>query len=325
MQSLGITKDVQKLTSLRAIDKLDKFSLDEVRKLLGEGRWDGGAEGKGDFTKGAGLNSEQVNGLLDLFGPGGVAGHGMGGVSIVGPATDVGTRSAGDDLEGEGLAELSDIQILVRASGYSDDQIRVDKSVVRGLEYYTGPVFEVELTFETKDEKGRPVRFGSVGGGGRYDGLVGRFRGEDVPATGFSIGVSRLQAALTLLGKLGTAKDVGPVVVTVFDRDRMADYQRLVQQLREANIRAELYLGAGKMGPQMKYADKRGAPCVVIQGGDEKAKGEVQIKDLVLGAGLTAIKDRDEYLRKQAEAQFACKEEELVEKVRQVLARHARS
>jgi histidyl-tRNA synthetase len=201
----------------------------------------------------------------------------------------------------------------------------VDKSVVRGLEYYTGPVFEVELTFETKDEKGRPVRFGSVGGGGRYDGLVGRFRGEDVPATGFSIGVSRLQAALTLLGKLGTAKDVGPVVVTVFDRDRMADYQRLVQQLREANIRAELYLGAGKMGPQMKYADKRGAPCVVIQGGDEKAKGEVQIKDLVLGAGLTAIKDRDEYLRKQAEAQFACKEEELVEKVRQVLARHARS
>ena len=144
---------------------------------------------------------------------------------------------------------------------------RIDPSVVRGLEYYTGPVYEVELTLETKDEKGRPVRFGSVGGGGRYDGLVSRFRGEPVPATGFSIGVSRLQAALTMLGKLDTKPEFGPVVVTVFDRDRVADYQKMVATLRNANIRAELYLGNPKhMGNQLKYADRRNSPCVIIQG-----------------------------------------------------------
>jgi histidyl-tRNA synthetase len=215
-----------------------------------------------------------------------------------------------------------EISRLCGEAGYGTDQIRLDHSVVRGLEYYTGPVYEIELTFETKDEKGRPVRFGSVGGGGRYDGLVSRFRGEPVPATGFSIGVSRLQAALTHLGKLDSKPEPGPVVVTVFDRHRIADYQRMVQQLRQANIRAELYLGSGKFGPQMKYADRRNAPCVVIQGGDEEAKGEVQIKDLILGATLTATKDRDEYLKKQAEAQFAVPEEKLVEAVRDVLKRH---
>ena len=211
----------------------------------------------------------------------------------------------------------------MRAAGY-DDRVRIDKTVVRGLEYYTGPVYEVELTFEIKDEKGRPVRFGSVGGGGRYDGLVSRFRGEPVPATGFSIGVSRLQAALTHLGKISEKPAPGPVVVTVFDRDRVADYQRMVSALRTANIRAELYLGNPKnnLGTQLKYADKRGAPCAIIQGGDEKARGEVQIKDLILGATLTDTKDREDYLKKQAEAQFAVKEAALVEAVRKLLARH---
>jgi histidyl-tRNA synthetase len=195
---------------------------------------------------------------------------------------------------------------------------------VRGLEYYTGPVYEVELTFEIKDEKGRPVRFGSVGGGGRYDGLVSRFRGEPVPATGFSIGVSRLQAALTALGKISAKPEPGPVVVTIFDRDRVADYQKMAATLRNAGIRAELYLGNPKnnLGAQLKYADKRGSPCAIIQGGDEKARGEVQIKDLILGATLADTKDREEYLKKQAEAQFAVKEDALVEAVRKLLARH---
>ena len=160
-----------------------------------------------------------------------------------------------------------EISKLVDASGYGADRIKIDPSVVRGLEYYTGPVYEVELLLETKDEKGRPVRFGSVGGGGRYDGLVSRFRGEPVPATGFSIGVSRLQAALTMLGKLDTRPEFGPVVVTVFDRDRVADYQKMVADLARANIRAELYLGNPKnMGNQLKYADRRNSPCVIIQG-----------------------------------------------------------
>ena len=196
---------------------------------------------------------------------------------------------------GAGDQELSEIAALVRAAGY-DDRVRIDKTVVRGLEYYTGPVYEVELTFEIKDEKGRPVRFGSVGGGGRYDGLVSRFRGEPVPATGFSIGVSRLQAALTALGKISAKPEPGPVVVTIFDRDRIADYQKMAATLRNAGIRAELYLGNPKnnLGAQLKYADKRGSPCAIIQGGDEKARGEVQIKDLILGAGL----DRDQGSRR---------------------------
>jgi histidyl-tRNA synthetase len=288
----------KRLTTMRAIDKLDRLGIDGVKMLLGKGRKDE----SGDFTKGAELSDSQIAGIVAAIT--GTSGH----------AGDAGTP---------GEEELSEIAKLVRASGY-DDRVRIDKTVVRGLEYYTGPVYEVELTFEIKDEKGRPVRFGSVGGGGRYDGLVSRFRSEPVPATGFSIGVSRLQAALTHLGKISEKPAPGPVVVTVFDRDRVADYQCMVSALRAAKIRAELYLGNPKnnLGTQLKYADKRGAPCAIIQGGDEKARGEVQIKDLILGATLTDTKDREDYLKKQAEAQFAVKEAALVEAVRTLLARH---
>jgi histidyl-tRNA synthetase len=222
-----------------------------------------------------------------------------------------------------GVSELEEIAKLVTASGYAADRISIDPSVVRGLEYYTGPVYEVELTLETKDEKGRPVRFGSVGGGGRYDGLVSRFRGEPVPATGFSIGVSRLQAALTMLGKVDTRPAYGPVVVTVFGGE-IADYQKMVATLRNAGIRAELYLGNPKhsIGQQMKYADRRNSPCAIVQGSDERANGKIQIKDLILGAGLTEIKDREEYLKKQSEAQYEVDQSRIVEAVREVLARH---
>ena len=194
--------------------------------------------------------------------------------------------------------------------------------MVRGLEYYTGPVYEAELALEVRDLQGRTVRFGSVGGGGRYDGLVGQFRSDVIPATGFSIGVSRLMSALRLMKKVDTKPEAGPVVVTVFDRDRIADYQKMVASLRSAGIRAELYLGSGKFGAQMKYADRRGSPCAVIQGGDEKAKGEVQIKDLILGGTISSIKDREEYKAKQAEAQFAVPEADLLDGVRRVLTRH---
>ena len=216
------------------------------------------------------------------------------------------------------------IEDLVVAAGYGRDRIRIDPSVVRGLEYYTGPVYEVELTLETKDEKGRPVQFGSVGGGGRYDGLVSRFRGEPVPATGFSIGVSRLQAALTMLGKLDTKPEFGPVVVTVFDRDRIADYQKMVADAaqRRHPRRALSRQPETQLGHQLKYADRRNAPCVIIQGSDEKANGKMQIKDLILGAGLTEIKDREEYLKKQSEAQYEVPESRAGRRVREVLARH---
>ncbi|HZR75544.1 histidine--tRNA ligase [Bradyrhizobium sp.] len=325
MESIGLGGDdntARRLTVMRAIDKLDKFPADEVRKLLGAGRWDGGEEGKGDFTKGAGLDSIFADRLLEFVAPSEPTLNPSGDILFTMPkhwdelATNAKFR--------EGGGELLDIKKLCESAGYASDRVKIDQTIVRGLEYYTGPVYEVELLLETKDEKGRPVRFGSVGGGGRYDGLVSRFRGEVVPATGFSIGVSRLQAALTMLGKLDTRAETGPVVVTVFDRDRVADYQRMVAQLRNAGIRAELYLGNPKnMGNQLKYADRRNAPCVIIQGSDEKAKGKVQVKDLILGAGLTTTEDRDEYLKKQAEAQTEVDENDLVTAVRKILARHA--
>jgi len=305
----GLENAGRRLTVLRAIDKFDRLGEEGVRALLGEGRKDE----SGDFTKGAGLQDNAASRVLASTCP------------------ETGTNEeiiaklmliADSQIGNEGIGELANISQLVAASNYGD-RIRIDPSVVRGLEYYTGPVYEVELTLETKDEKGRPVRFGSVGGGGRYDGLVSRFRGEPVPATGFSIGVSRLQAALTMLGKLDTTPEFGPVVVTVFDRDRIADYQKMVAALRAAKIRAELYLGNPKnMGNQLKYADKRNSPCVIIQGSDEKARSEVQIKDLIDGAKAAAAIASNQEWREARPAQFSCREDEIVAKVREVLARH---
>jgi len=301
LESIGLGGDDnagRRLTVLRAIDKLDKFGPEGVRLLLGEGRKDE----SGDFTKGAGLASDAIEQVIAF--------------------TD-GKPAGESKLLADGRDELEQIRSLVTAGGYDESRIKIDPSVVRGLEYYTGPVYEVELLLETKDEKGRPVRFGSVGGGGRYDGLVSRFRGEPVPATGFSIGVSRLQAALTMLGKIDTKPDFGPVVVTVFDRERVADYQKMVATLRNANIRAELYLGNPKnMGNQLKYADKRNSPCVIIQGSDEKARGEVQIKDLIEGAKAAAAIASNAEWRETRPAQFSCAESDLVAKVREVLTRH---
>src|ERR1700742_143454 len=317
LEAIGLAGDEnagRRLTVLRAIDKLDKFPADEVRKLLGPGRWDGGEEGKGDFTKGAELSSDDADIVLAV-----TEKRDDWKDAIAAAETHLAKSETGK----AGVSELEDIASLVAASGYDADRVRIDPSVVRGLEYYTGPVFEVELLLDTKDEKGRPVRFGSVGGGGRYDGLVSRFRGEPVPATGFSIGVSRLQAALTMLGKLDTGKEYGPVVVTVFGGD-IADYQKMVASLRHAGVRAELYLGNPKhsIGQQMKYADRRNSPCAIVQGSDETTKGKVQIKDLIAGAGLTDIKDRDEYLKKQTEAQIEVDQGQLVAEVQKILARH---
>jgi histidyl-tRNA synthetase len=326
--------EAQWLAVLRSIDKLDRLEADDVLLLLMTGRKDQ----SGDFTKGAGLDSAQANVVLRFLGF--RQRVGADGRSHYVEDELEKTRVAKTTTERfdwikqrvnlgatgqQGLDELAAISELVKCAGYNDDRIIIDFSVVRGLEYYTGPVFEVELTFEIKDEKGRPVRFGSVGGGGRYDGLVSRFMGQPVPATGFSIGVSRLQAALTALGKVSEKPAPGPVIVTIFDRERVADYQKMVSTLRAANIRAELYLGNPKnnLGTQLKYADKRRSPCAIIQGSDEKARGEVQIKDLILGAELAdRSKEREDYLTKQAEAQFAVKEADLVEAVRNLLARH---
>jgi histidyl-tRNA synthetase len=345
MESIGLVGDSsagRRLTVLRAIDKLDRLGVEGVRLLLGAGRRDE----SGDFTKGAELTKEQIATLEKLYGhqtsrsqdffltrkaedaassdDATLSGPDGRNYVIADPRfLDTYSKVFHDSpLVQSGINELRGISDIVRAAGYGTQRVKIDVSVVRGLEYYTGPVFEAELTFQVKNEDGQTVRFGSVGGGGRYDGLVERFLGTKVPATGFSIGVSRLAAALAALNKDKPAVSDGPVVVLVMEKDRIARYQRMVQGLRAAGIRAEMYLGTAGMKAQMKYADKRGAPCVVIQGGDERAKGEVQIKDLIEGARAAAtIKDSKEW-REARPAQFSVKEGELVAKVREVLARH---
>ena len=315
LASIGINPNADdqlaiRLTILRALDKYERLGSDGVKLLLGEGRKDE----SGDFTRGAGLAPDQIGPLMDF-----VQAESDGRTGTLSTMADL-VRD--NDIGAQGVEELKSMNAVLSASGFADDRVVVDPSIVRGLDYYTGPVFEAELTFEVKDEKGRPVRFGSVGGGGRYDGLVARFKGQPVPATGFSIGVSRLYTALTALGQLTDAEPFGPVVVSVFDKAAIADYQALVGRLRDAGIRAELYLGSGKMGQQFKYADQRGAPCVVIQGPDEKEKGEVQIKDLIEGAKAAQSVASNEEWRAERPAQFAVPEEKLVEAVRDVLERH---
>jgi histidyl-tRNA synthetase len=330
MESVGLAGEEnagKRLTVLRAIDKWDRLGPDGVKLLLGAGRKDE----SGDFTKGANLGAEQITTLINYLS----VRSAVGSTKPLPPRAGWNTRFdewlgiVGQSEIGKvGIAELRAISELAWAAGYEYDRLSFESSVVRGLEYYTGAVFEVELTFETKDEKGRPVRFGSVGGGGRYDGLVSRFRGEPVPATGFSVGVSRLLAALQAIKSpiVSGETQAGPVLVTVLDRARLANYQKMVQRLRNEGIRAELYLGSKNhnIGQQLKYADKRRSPCAIIQGSNEKERGEVQIKDLAIGAQLAGeAKERDDYLQKQAQAQVAVKEDKLVDAVRELLVRHS--
>ncbi len=290
---------------LRAIDKLDRLGPDGVRALLGEGRRDE----SGDFTKGAGLGGDQTEVIMGFM-----AAKRATGEATVSRLRDLVGQSV---LGSEGVEELEAIASLLAAQGYGPDRIVIDPSVVRGLGYYTGPVFEAELTFTIPDEKGRPRQFGSVAGGGRYDDLVKRFTGQSVPATGVSIGVDRLLAALRAKGRSAGGSE-GPVVVTVMDRDRMADYMAMAAELRRASIRAEVYLGNPKnFGNQLKYADKRASPVAVIQGSSEAEKGTVILKDLILGAKIAAGASLEQW--KQRPAQVEVPRAGLVAAVRQML------
>ncbi len=314
----------------RAIDKLDRLGAEGVRALLGEGRKDG----SGDFTRGAGLSDAQTGTIMRFVRAsheidrrraqqtGIAAGRNPEHADALRAAPDGEARETretwnattldylrdivgGSDIGQRGVSELGQIAELLEAQGYNADRIVIDPSVVRGLGYYTGPVFEAELIFEIPDEKGRPQRFGSVAGGGRYDDLVKRFTGQAVPATGVSIGVDRLLAALDARGR-GGADDAGPVVITVMDRDRMADYQAMVAELRNAGIRAEVYLGnPGNFGNQLKYADRRNSPVAIIQGGDEADRGVVQIKDLILGARIAQGASLEEWKARPAQKEVA--------------------
>jgi len=334
MEAIGLGGDEnadKRLNVMRSIDKLDKFGVDGVRLLLGEGRWDGGKEGEGDFTKGVGLKPIYVEFVCSLFSR----------------SKDVEsikelqrTQNIEDDMylpfEGllggdkqnetylRGIDELLELRSLVRSSGYEADRIFLDLSCVRGLEYYTGMVYEAELTFPVTNEKGQEVVFGSVGGGGRYDGLVSRFMGQPVPATGFSIGVSRLMTALKNLGKLEGAEVIAPVLVTVMDKDveSLGAYQKIVQELRDAGIRAEMYQGNAnaKLGKQLQYADRRHVPIAIIQGTDERAAGKLQIKDMIEGRKQAAAIESNEEWRETRPGQFEIDAADVVSEIKKRLA-----
>jgi histidyl-tRNA synthetase len=290
---------------LRAIDKLDRLGEAGVRALLGEGRKDE----SGDIAKGAGLGADQAEIIMGFM----AAKRDAGAETVARLRALVGASALGI----EGVDELETIAMLLEAQGYGPDRIVIDPSVVRGLGYYTGPVFEAELTFDILDEKGRKRQFGSVAGGGRYDDLVKRFTGQSVPATGVSIGVDRLLAALRAKGR-SAGDSAGPVVVTVMDRDRMADYMAMAAELRRAGVRAEVYLGNPKnFGNQLKYADKRASPVAVIQGSAEAEQGMVILKDLIEGARIAAGASLDEW--KQRPAQKTVKRADLVAEVRKML------
>lgn len=314
LESIGLGGDeaaAKRLVVMRAIDKLDRLGNDGVRLLLGKGRKDE----SGDFSKGAELDEAQIAKILQAITP------------VDGTVLEVFYKMFGDaaglgtDRGSEGIRELEAMAGLFEAAGYGSDKIKIDPSVVRGLEYYTGPVFEIELTFKVQNEKGQDVVFGSVGGGGRYDGLVSRFRREPVPATGFSIGVSRLFNALKLTHNVATAEPVGPVVVLVMDKEQMAGYQAMVAELRKAGIRAEMFLGNTKnFGKQVAYADKRNSPIVIIEGSQEREQGILQIKDLIAGKqAAAAITDNAEW-KAARPGQFEIKREELVAAVQKLLS-----
>ena len=307
MTAAGVTSEGQKLAVLRAVDKLDRLGPDGVRLLLGEGRKDE----SGDFTKGAGLAASAAERVLAFT----AAGAGDRAATLARLADVVGGSSEGD----EGLSELAAIDAALTGLGVGPDRAAFDPSVVRGLEYYTGAVFEAELLLSTLDERGQPMRFGSIGGGGRYDDLVARFTGERTPATGFSFGVSRLASALKAAGRDPGRAVRGPVVVIAFSQERMADYFAVAQEIRAAGIAAEVYLGSSGMRPQMKYADRRLAPAAVMLGDDELAAGTVTIKDLDLGRALASQVSDNAAWREQRPGQQTVPRAELTAVLRRIL------
>ena len=246
-KKLKIISKEQTSTTLRALDKVDRLGWVEVKKLLGEGRKDK----SGDYTNGANLKNDQIKIIEDAL--------------------------------NNQIPDSEDIlEIIEIFQAYNFKNYKFDASVIRGLEYYTGPIFEVNLNFDVKNLKGQTIQFGSIGGGGRYDNLVSNFGNFDCPATGISIGLDRLVYAL-MQKKDFEIKATRPVIVCVFDKSKIKEYVEILNKLRDANISSEIYPGEGKLKKQMEYANKIGSPAVILYGDDEIKLGKVTLKNLKSG------------------------------------------
>lgn len=310
LEGIGASEPERRMRVLRAADKLDRLGREGVALLLGEGRKDE----SGDYTEGAKLDTAGIDTALAFLDATG----GSRGDVIARLEPLIGTSETGR----KGLDALTEIDTVLSALGIGEDRAIFDPSVVRGLGYYTGPVYEAELLATAHYDDGKPIQFGSVGGGGRYDDLVSRFTGQAVPATGFSFGVSRFAAALTAL-----KRDIGgasrPLVIVVApEKDRAADYLVMAAELRAEGIRAEAFVGGGNMGKQLKYADRREAFAAVIVGSDERGNGQVTIKDLKLGAELAKGITDNKAWREDQPAQVQVSRDSWVAELKAVLSRH---
>ena len=301
LEAVGIINKSENLNSsnlsemvLRSIDKIDRLGLQGIKDLLGVGRRDD----SGDFTTGANLKEEQINHIMQFV----TMKYDNNTKTLKHIETLVGNSSVGK----QGISELQQILELSETAGFFEDRIRVSPATVRGLGYYTGSVFEAELTEKIQNEDGTITEIGSVAGGGRYDDLVKRFTGKVIPATGFSLGIDRLLFALNQIKSNKKKYEAGPVIVTIMEKDKLNEYQKIVIDLRKAGIKSELYLGNPKdLGKQLKYADKRRSRFALIIGSEELKNDVIQIKDLELGSKISSqIQTHEEWKDQPAQVEI---------------------
>jgi len=246
-KTININDNEQKLIILRALDKIDRIGWSGVRELLGAGRKDI----SGDFTKGANLKSKEIEKIEKTL--------------------------------KKKLPETNDLlEILKLFEDYNFKNYEFDPSVIRGLEYYTGPIFEVNLKFDVTNKKGQKIQFGSIGGGGRYDNLVSNFGNYDSPATGISIGIDRLVYALMKKNEF-KVKQSKPIVICVFNKNLMKEYINMQTILRKAGISTEIFPGESKLKKQMEYANKIKSPAVIFYGENEIKLRKPTLRNLISG------------------------------------------
>ena len=274
--------EIQIPVVLRAVDKLDRLGIDGVKELLLEGRQDK----SGDFMQGVNLKDSQANEILDF----------------------ISNKTIKDD-------QLNSFEEYLQ--NYKELPFEFDPTVVRGLEYYTGLVFEVELTAKILNDKGKEVIFGSVAGGGRYDKLIARFGKEDVPATGISIGVDRLVYAIEQFDKISSNKKPLIIIANLIS-DEISTYLNIADQLRLEGYACEIFYGSNNLSKQLKYCDKRGASAVVIIGEDELKNNTISIKNLTVGKELSKNIDSREEWKELKAGQFTINKDDLINEIKKI-------
>jgi histidyl-tRNA synthetase len=308
LNSLGINEEEKEQTIMRIIDKIDKIGIKAVALELGKGRID---DQSGAKIEGLGLDIQFVNKIIEFLSDFEEK------TCRSSTLSKLKSKISDNEIYNEGIAELEKIDNILENLGFEEDRIIFDPTLIRGMGYYTGPIFEAESLQTYIDEKGRKRKVGSICGGGRYDGLVEKLLGMKVPATGASIGVDRLAELLTLTNQVEKKAD-GPVLITIFDEKLMVEYQKIASNLRKNNISTEIYYGSKKqLKHQLSYADEKNCPIAILLGEDEIKKGIVSVRNLKLGKQLSSeITDKNEWKKR---VQSEVKMENLAEEIMKML------